>query len=145
MASDIGVMFGEENKFNNNDQELTFYRSIGRIHSRNSQYGMAFQIVWRDTTNIYTTLNPDHFSHIISLSLALFSLGSISLVSSPRSPWIKIGINGFGRIGRLVARVALQSNEVELVAVNDPFITTDYMILSKNYSIPLDKLLSTVQ
>ncbi|KAG6474421.1 glyceraldehyde-3-phosphate dehydrogenase 2, cytosolic-like [Zingiber officinale] len=42
---------------------------------------------------------------------------------------IKIGINGFGRIGRLVARVALQSDDVELVAVNDPFITTDYMIL----------------
>ena len=38
------------------------------------------------------------------------------------------GISGFGRIGRLVARVALQSNDVELVAVNDPFITTDYMV-----------------
>lgn len=35
---------------------------------------------------------------------------------------------GFGRIGRLVARVALQRNDVELVAVNDPFITTDYMV-----------------
>jgi glyceraldehyde 3-phosphate dehydrogenase len=36
--------------------------------------------------------------------------------------------SGFGRIGRLVARVALQSDDVELVAVNDPFITTDYMV-----------------
>lgn len=35
---------------------------------------------------------------------------------------------GFGRIGRLVARVALQRNDVELVAINDPFITTDYMV-----------------
>ncbi|KAG6764658.1 hypothetical protein POTOM_032138 [Populus tomentosa] len=40
---------------------------------------------------------------------------------------IKIGINGFGRIGRLVARIALRRDDVELVAVNDPFITTDYM------------------
>ncbi|KAG6520141.1 hypothetical protein ZIOFF_017175 [Zingiber officinale] len=40
---------------------------------------------------------------------------------------IKIGINGFRRIGRLVARVALQSDDVELVTVNDSFITTDYM------------------
>ncbi|GLU02184.1 hypothetical protein SLE2022_194470 [Rubroshorea leprosula] len=40
---------------------------------------------------------------------------------------VKIGINGFGRIGRLVARVALQRDDVELVAVNDPFISTDYM------------------
>ncbi|OEL35922.1 Glyceraldehyde-3-phosphate dehydrogenase 3, cytosolic, partial [Dichanthelium oligosanthes] len=46
---------------------------------------------------------------------------------------IKIGINGFGRIGRLVARVALQSDDVELVAVNDPFISTDYMTYMFKY------------
>ncbi|KAM0840439.1 hypothetical protein ACQ4PT_059631 [Festuca glaucescens] len=46
---------------------------------------------------------------------------------------IKIGINGFGRIGRLVARVALQSDDVELVAVNDPFITTEYMTYMFKY------------
>ncbi|KAJ6808587.1 putative glyceraldehyde-3-phosphate dehydrogenase 2, cytosolic [Iris pallida] len=46
---------------------------------------------------------------------------------------IKIGINGFGRIGRLVARVALQSSDVELVAINDPFITTDYMTYMFKY------------
>ncbi|CAK9137378.1 unnamed protein product [Ilex paraguariensis] len=46
---------------------------------------------------------------------------------------IKIGINGFGRIGRLVARVALQRDDVELVAINDPFITTDYMIYMFKY------------
>lgn len=32
---------------------------------------------------------------------------------------IKIGINGFGRIGRLVFRAALKSSAVEVVAVND--------------------------
>lgn len=32
---------------------------------------------------------------------------------------VKIGINGFGRIGRLVARVAMDHPEVELVGVND--------------------------
>jgi len=46
---------------------------------------------------------------------------------------IKIGINGFGRIGRLVARVALQSDDIELVAVNDPFISTDYMTYMFKY------------
>ena len=39
---------------------------------------------------------------------------------------------GFGGIGRLVAKVALQSPDVELVAVNDPFITTDYMVSFSN-------------
>ncbi|ONM31600.1 hypothetical protein ZEAMMB73_Zm00001d040584 [Zea mays] len=48
---------------------------------------------------------------------------------------IKIGINGFGRIGRLVARVALQSDDVELVVVNDRFISTDYMVWSLGYCV----------
>ncbi|KAJ8773521.1 hypothetical protein K2173_005767 [Erythroxylum novogranatense] len=46
---------------------------------------------------------------------------------------VKIGINGFGRIGRLVARVALQRDDVELVAVNDPFISTEYMTYMFKY------------
>jgi glyceraldehyde 3-phosphate dehydrogenase len=40
---------------------------------------------------------------------------------------VKLGINGFGRIGRLVARVALENPNVELVAINDPFLPVDYM------------------
>lgn len=39
---------------------------------------------------------------------------------------IKIGINGFGRIGRLVMRVCADRDDVEVVAVNDPFIGADY-------------------
>ncbi len=34
---------------------------------------------------------------------------------------LKVGINGFGRIGRLVARIAMQHPEVELAGVNDLF------------------------
>ena len=40
---------------------------------------------------------------------------------------IKIGINGFGRIGRLVFRSCLERNDVQVVGINDPFIDTDYM------------------
>ncbi|AET40089.1 type I glyceraldehyde-3-phosphate dehydrogenase Ecym_5330 [Eremothecium cymbalariae DBVPG len=39
---------------------------------------------------------------------------------------VKVAINGFGRIGRLVMRVALSRPDVEVVAINDPFITVDY-------------------
>ncbi|KAI0143822.1 glyceraldehyde-3-phosphate dehydrogenase [Xylariaceae sp. FL1272] len=46
---------------------------------------------------------------------------------------IKIGINGFGRIGRLVLRVALERSDVEVVAVNDPFIDTDYAAYMLKY------------
>lgn len=44
----------------------------------------------------------------------------------------KVGINGFGRIGRLVLRAALQSG-VNVVAVNDPFIDLDYMVYMFKY------------
>lgn len=39
---------------------------------------------------------------------------------------VKIGINGFGRIGRLILRDTLQRKDTEVVAVNDPFISVDY-------------------
>jgi len=40
---------------------------------------------------------------------------------------ITIGINGFGRIGRLVMRAAQNKPNVRVVAVNDPFIPVEYM------------------
>jgi len=43
-----------------------------------------------------------------------------------------IGINGFGRIGRLVLRAALAKG-VPVVAVNDPFIPVDYMVYMFKY------------
>ena len=46
---------------------------------------------------------------------------------------IKIGINGFGRIGNLTFQAALEKNEVEIVAINDPFITADYMAYMVKY------------
>lgn len=38
----------------------------------------------------------------------------------------KIGINGFGRIGRLVTRAALANPDATVVAVNDPFLSLEY-------------------
>ena len=46
---------------------------------------------------------------------------------------IKIGINGFGRIGRLFFRAALQNPNVQVVAINDPFIDLEYMIYMLRY------------
>ncbi len=39
---------------------------------------------------------------------------------------VRIAINGFGRIGRLVTRVCSKRNDVEVVGVNDPFLDVDY-------------------
>ncbi|KAG5604971.1 hypothetical protein H5410_026463 [Solanum commersonii] len=64
-----------------------------------------------------------------SVELSIVAFNSFFLTMAK----IKIRINGFGRIGRLVAGVALQRDDVELVAVNDPFISTDYMTYMFKY------------
>ena len=46
---------------------------------------------------------------------------------------VKIGINGFGRIGNLAFQAALSKKEVEVIAINDPFITADYMAYMVKY------------
>jgi glyceraldehyde 3-phosphate dehydrogenase len=46
---------------------------------------------------------------------------------------VKAGINGFGRIGRLVFRSTLSRDDVQVVAVNDPFIDLDYMVYMLKY------------
>lgn len=43
---------------------------------------------------------------------------------------VKVGINGFGRIGRIVFRNAIEHNDVDIVAVNDPFIEPTYAVSS---------------
>ena len=45
---------------------------------------------------------------------------------------IKIGINGFGRIGRLVFRAAIKDNNIEVVGIND-LIETEYMSYMLRY------------
>ena len=45
---------------------------------------------------------------------------------------IKVGINGFGRIGRLVFRAAVSNPQVEIVGIND-LIDVDYMAYMLKY------------
>jgi glyceraldehyde 3-phosphate dehydrogenase len=46
---------------------------------------------------------------------------------------LKVGLNGFGRIGRMVFRVAAGRKDIEVVAVNDPFIPPQYMVYQLRY------------
>ena len=46
---------------------------------------------------------------------------------------VKVGINGFGRIGNLAFQAALKKAEVEVVAINDPFVAADYMAYMTKY------------
>ena len=57
----------------------------------------------------------------------------------------KIGINGFGRIGRLVLRAAMKLEGVEVVAVNDPFMNLDYMVYMLRYDSTHGRYPGTVE
>ena len=46
---------------------------------------------------------------------------------------VKVGINGFGRIGRIVFRNAVEHDDVHIVAVNDPFIEPHYAAYMLKY------------
>ncbi|CAK7026259.1 MAG: Glyceraldehyde-3-phosphate dehydrogenase A [Desulfovibrio sp.] len=46
---------------------------------------------------------------------------------------IRVGINGFGRIGRLVFRAGLSNPNIEFTGINDPFMSPDYCAYMLRY------------
>ncbi len=58
---------------------------------------------------------------------------------------VKIGINGFGRIGRLVFRACCDRKDVKVVGINDPFIDLDYMKYMLQYDTVHGKFNGTVE
>jgi glyceraldehyde 3-phosphate dehydrogenase len=54
-------------------------------------------------------------------------------MATPTGSTVRVGINGFGRIGRLVLRAALQHSDVSVVAINEPFMDVDYMVYLFTY------------
>jgi len=57
----------------------------------------------------------------------------------------KVGINGFGRIGRLVFRAALGNPNVSVVGINDPFIDLDYMVYMLRYDTVHGQFKGTIE
>jgi len=58
---------------------------------------------------------------------------------------IRVGINGFGRIGRLVLRASLNNPEVRVVAINEPFMDVDYMVYMFHYDSVHGRFKGTVE
>ena len=58
---------------------------------------------------------------------------------------IKVGINGFGRIGRLVFRASLNNPNVQVVGINDPFIDAEYMVYMLKYDTVHGRFKGTVE
>ncbi|PKO96239.1 MAG: type I glyceraldehyde-3-phosphate dehydrogenase [Bacteroidetes bacterium HGW-Bacteroidetes-7] len=57
---------------------------------------------------------------------------------------IKVGINGFGRIGRLVFRAAQERSDIQVVAIND-LIDVDYMAYMLKYDTVHGKFNGSVE
>ncbi|KAL1964361.1 hypothetical protein VTN77DRAFT_7046 [Rasamsonia byssochlamydoides] len=58
---------------------------------------------------------------------------------------VKIGINGFGRIGRIVFRNVIEHTEADVVAVNDPFIETHYAAYMLKYDTQHGQFKGTIE
>ncbi len=58
---------------------------------------------------------------------------------------IKIGINGFGRIGRLVFRIAIKNSNFEVIGINDPFVNAEYMAYMLKYDTIHGKFDGTIE
>lgn len=57
---------------------------------------------------------------------------------------IKVGINGFGRIGRLVFRIAMDNPQIDVVGINDPFIDLEYASYMLKYDTVHGKFSGTI-
>lgn len=57
----------------------------------------------------------------------------------------KVGINGFGRIGRIVFRNAVEHGGVDVVAVNDPFIEPKYAAYMLKYDSTHGQFKGTIE
>ncbi len=58
---------------------------------------------------------------------------------------IKIGINGYGRIGRLVLRAGINNPNVEFEGINDPFLDAEYMAYMTKYDSVHGRFKGTVE
>merc|ERR1711959_628439 len=70
-------------------------------------------------------------------------MGALVSFQSMSAP-IRIGINGFGRIGRMVIRATQSNPNVQVVAINDPFIPTNYMEYMLKYDTVHGRFQGTV-
>ncbi|KAK5577380.1 hypothetical protein RB653_002321 [Dictyostelium firmibasis] len=58
---------------------------------------------------------------------------------------VPVGINGFGRIGRLVLRASLENPECRVLAINEPFMDVDYMVYMFHYDSTHGRFKGTVE
>ncbi|CAF3383439.1 unnamed protein product, partial [Rotaria sp. Silwood2] len=93
------------------------------------------QYLWHiETQNVKRFLPEGRPLEVKRLYQALDLIAINALYSYPRGlANIKIGKNGFSRIGQLIFRCTLEQ-DIQVVAINDPFIPADYMVYLIKYN-----------
>jgi glyceraldehyde 3-phosphate dehydrogenase len=86
---------------------------------------MKFSLVTLATLSTAAAWSPSSFSGS-SLKAAPASTSSLNMATGT-------GVNGFGRIGRLVTRIMMDDDDCELKAINAGSATTDYMAYQYKY------------
>merc|ERR1712000_530278 len=70
---------------------------------------------------------------------------TVSSIFSTANMVTQVGINGFGRIGRIVYRNAVEHDDVQVVAVNDPFIEPKYAAYMLKYDSTHGQFKGTIE
>jgi glyceraldehyde 3-phosphate dehydrogenase len=84
-------------------------------------------------------------SHLnTALGQAKLAVRVRSMLGLAEDPNVKVGINGFGRMGRLIAHAIRETEGVDVVAINDPYIDAEYMAYMLDHDATHGKYRGTV-
>ncbi|KAJ3679289.1 hypothetical protein LUZ60_017300 [Juncus effusus] len=99
-----------------------------------ARFADPFKVTCLRNSNAFGSLkSSSSHSRVLEPVRATATQAPPSVPKSSSGAKTKIGINGFGRIGRLVLRIATMRDDIEVVAVNDPFIDAKYMAYMFKY------------
>ncbi|MFS8017891.1 putative glyceraldehyde-3-phosphate dehydrogenase (phosphorylating) [Helianthus anomalus] len=101
------------------------YKLVSSLKFQSNVFGAA-------VSGKSSSLQKSH-AYSIQPTKATATQTPVSVSESSTGGKTRVGINGFGRVGRLVLRIATFRDDIEVVVVNDPFIDAKYMAYMLKY------------
>lgn len=103
--------------------------------------------MYLQTHSLFFSKNPFRLILVLEARSFIFAAASVDrqIISDLKiNIMTKVGINGFGRIGRLAFRAALNRKDIEVVGIND-LVEADYMAYMLRYDSTHGKFEGTVE